>query len=54
MLGKLFTFGLVILAMGSGNSSAVAQNSWAQQLVQPQKLDFGVIAAGSEIGRAHV
>ena len=48
MLGKLFTFGLVILAMGSGNSSAVAQNSWALQLVQPQKLDFGVIAAGSE------
>ena len=48
MLGKLFAFGLVTFAICTGNSAAVGQNSWAQQLVQPQKLDFGVIAAGSE------
>lgn len=48
MLGKLFVFGLVTFAICSGNLAAVAQNSWAHQLVQPQKLDFGVIAAGSE------
>ena len=48
MLGKLVIFGLAIVAVCIGHSSAVAQNSWAQQLVQPQKLDFGVIAAGSE------
>ena len=45
MLGKLFAFGLVTFAICIGNSTAVAQNSWAQQLVEPQKLDFGVIAA---------
>lgn len=47
MLGKFLTFSLAIVAACIGNSTAVAQ-SWAQQLVQPQKLDFGVIAAGSE------
>lgn len=48
MLGKILTLGIAICAVCGVSSSAVAQSSWAQQLVQPQKLDFGVIAAGSE------
>lgn len=48
MLGKLLTFCLALVAICCSDSSAVAQDSWAQKLVQPQKLDFGVIAAGSE------
>ncbi len=48
MLGKLLTFSLAILAISTANSTVYAQSSWAEQLVQPQKLDFGVIAAGSE------
>lgn len=48
MLGKLLTFGLAIFVICSAHTSAIAQDSWAQRLVEPQKLDFGVIAAGSE------
>ncbi|MBC7965892.1 MAG: DUF1573 domain-containing protein [Fuerstia sp.] len=48
MLGKLLIFGLAIVAVFIASTSAVAQDSWAQKLVEPQKLDFGVIAAGSE------
>ena len=48
MLRKLATFGLGILAVCTAASAALAQDSWADGLVEPRKLDFGVIATGSE------
>ena len=48
MLRKLATFGLAILAVCTAASAALAQDSWADELVEPRKLDFGVIATGSE------
>jgi hypothetical protein len=45
MLGKLFSLGLAICSLAS---VAHAQGSWADQLVEPKKMDFGVIATGSE------
>ena len=48
MLGKLATFGLAIAAICTAPSSALAQESWADRIIEPKKLDFGVIATGSE------
>ena len=45
MLGKLLSVSLAIYGVVS---VAHAQDSWATQLVEPRKLDFGVIATGSE------
>ena len=45
MLGKFLT---CCLAIGSFASSALGQESWADRLVEPKSLDFGVIATGSE------
>jgi len=47
MLRKLATISLTIFALCVSGSSVVAQ-SWADQLVEPKKIDFGVIATGSE------
>lgn len=47
MLGKFSTIGLIVIALSISGSSVLAQ-SWADQLVEPRKIDFGVIATGSE------
>lgn len=47
MLRKFATVGLAVIALCVSASSVSAQ-SWADQLVEPKKIDFGVIATGSE------
>ncbi len=47
MLRKFATIGLAIFALCVSGSTVLAQ-SWADQLVEPKKIDFGVIATGSE------
>lgn len=51
MLRKFATIGLTIIALSAAGSSVLAQGSWADELVEPQKIDFGVIATGSEAVR---
>ena len=48
MLGKLATLCAVLSVVFTAATSLIAQESWADRLVQPKKLDFGVIATGSE------
>jgi hypothetical protein len=48
MLRKFATIGLTIIALCATGSSVLAQGTWADQLVEPRKIDFGVIATGSE------
>ena len=50
MLRKFATIGLTIFALCLSGSSVFAQ-SWADQLVDQKKIDFGVIATGSEAVR---
>jgi len=47
MLRKFATIGLTVFALCVSGSSVIAQ-TWADQLVEPKKIDFGVIATGSE------
>jgi hypothetical protein len=47
MLRKFASIGLAVIALCVSGSSVSAQ-SWADQLVEPKKIDFGVIATGSE------
>lgn len=47
MLRKFWTIGLAVVALCVSGSEIFAQ-SWADQLVEPRKIDFGVIATGSE------
>ena len=48
MLEKFATFWAAIAVVIASAASATAQESWADRLVQPKKIDFGVIATGSE------
>ena len=48
MLSNLRRWGIVVAMLISGSSSVLAQGSWADRLVDTTKLDFGVIATGSE------
>lgn len=50
MLRKFTTISLTIITLCVSGSSVLAQ-SWADQLVEPKKIDFGVIATGSEAVR---
>ncbi len=47
MLRKFATIGLTLSALCVSGSTVIAQ-TWADQLVEPKKIDFGVIATGSE------
>lgn len=48
MLGKFASFGLAAIAVLTSTSAAVGQGTWADEMVAPRKIDFGVIATGSE------
>ena len=47
MLRKFATIGLTVFGLCCSGSLVLAQ-TWADQLVEPKKFDFGVIATGSE------
>lgn len=48
MLEKLAKLCSAMLVLLAGSTSVTGQESWADKMVQPKKLDFGVIATGSE------
>ncbi|MCA9061388.1 MAG: DUF1573 domain-containing protein [Planctomycetaceae bacterium] len=49
MLGTFHRFGLSLLLLAGIQQTAVAQGSWASQLVDTEKVDFGVVATGSDV-----
>lgn len=48
MLGQLYRWAFFFAFLAVGSSSAIAQSGWADALVDTKKIDFGVIATGSE------
>ena len=48
MLGNLGRWGFAVIILAGAVSPALAQSNWAEDMISPKKLDFGVIATGSE------
>ena len=51
MLGMIGRFGLALVAVAWVSDTARAQQSWADRLVDTQRIDFGVVATGAETSR---
>ncbi|MFN9719419.1 MAG: DUF1573 domain-containing protein [Planctomycetota bacterium] len=48
MLGQMYRWAVVVAMLATGSPRVMAQSTWADALVDTRKMDFGVIATGSE------
>jgi len=51
MLGNLGRWGFATIVLIGTSPAVLAQANWAEEMVSPRKLEFGVIATGSEAVR---